>query len=404
MFNEMIENYKQIIFKKGMFTEHKQHIFRQIKQCRTDSLGGHIYKCEKCGTTHLLNNSCRNRNCPVCQGEKRMKWVNKQCNNLLNVPYYHVIFTLPKILNELFLQFETECYNILYHSAWESLKLLFTTQKIQGGMICIMHTWGQNLTLHPHLHCIVPSAGLNKSGELEILRSKDKFLFNVKSLSRIFRAKFVEKLTKSEKQNKLKIGSNRRMQLFEKQWVVNIQKPFGKPEIVVQYIGRYTHSIAISERRILSYDDEKVIFSYKNYKQNGEIQQMQLDPEEFLRRFALHILPFRFVKIRHYGVLSNSNRKKFVATGEKKVGKFKIENAENEEYPDEDEHYFEAKRKFKRCPCCKEFALRKLFSFSGSDLKTGIAIIDGSSGEIVYQSRAGPIDETVIIRKINEKH
>ena len=400
----MIENYKQIIFKKGMFTEHKQHIFSQIKQCRTDSLGGHIYKCEKCGTTHLLNNSCRNRNCPVCQGEKRMKWVNKQCNNLLNIPYYHVIFTVPAVLNELFLQFETECYNILYHSAWESLKLLFENQNILGGMICIMHTWGQNLTLHPHLHCIVPAAGLDKRGDLEILRSKDKFLFNVKSLSRIFRAKFVEKLTKSEKEKKLKIGSNRRMQLFEKQWVVNIQKPFGKPEIVVQYIGRYSHSIAISQRRILSYDDEKVIFSYKNYKQNGEIQQMQLTPEEFFRRFALHILPFRFVKIRHYGVLSNSNRKKFVASGDNKVGKFKIENAVYEQYPDEDEHSFEVKRKFKRCPCCNEFALTKLFSFSGSDLKTGIVIIDGSSGEIVYQSRAGPVDKSMIIRKINEKH
>jgi hypothetical protein len=194
------------------------------------------------------------------------------------------------------------------------------------------------------------------------------------------------------------------MQMFEKQWVVNIQKPFGKPQIVVEYIGRYTHSIAISEKRIKSYDDEKVIFSYKNYRQNGEQQEMQLDPEEFFRRFGMHILPFRFVKIRHYGVLSNSNRKKFVKAGEKEVGKFTVQKTENEEYTDEDEHIFEAKRKFKRCPCCKEFALRKLYSFSSHDLKNGIVIIDIQTGEIVYQSRAGPVDESMIIRKLNTKH
>jgi hypothetical protein len=291
----------------------------------------------------------------------------------------------------------------LYHSAWESLKLLFATQKIQGGMICIMHTWGQNLSFHPHLHCIVPAAGLDKNGELKILKNKDKFLFNVKTLSRIFRAKFVEKLTKSEKENKLKIGNICRKQIFEKQWVVNIQKPFGKPQIVVQYIGRYTHSIAISERRIVSYDNEKIIFLYKNYKQNGEQQQMQLTPEEFFRRFALHILPFRFVKIRHYGVLSNSNRKKFIETGEKQVGKFKIEKTENEEYLDEEEHNFETKRKYKRCPNCKEYALRRLFSFSGYDLENGVVIIEIQTGEIIYQSRAGPNDECMIIKIINTK-
>jgi len=163
----MIENYHSIIFNSGMFGEHKQKVFNALQRCRTGALGGHIYKCEKCGTTHLLNNSCRNRNCPICQGEKRIKWVNKQCNNLLNIPYYHVVFTVPKVLNELFLQYPWECYNILYYSAWETLKGFFANSNNfggQGGMICIMHTWGQNLSLHPHLHCIVPGAGIDKEG------------------------------------------------------------------------------------------------------------------------------------------------------------------------------------------------------------------------------------------------
>lgn len=404
MFAELIENYKDVIFKQGMFSEHKQKVFRALQQCRTGALGGHIYYCENCGTTHLLNNSCRNRNCPVCQGEKRVKWVNKQCNNLLNIPYYHVVFTIPKVLNQLFLKYPNECYKILYHAAWETLKGFFSNKaKFDGlgGMICLMHTWGQNLSLHPHLHCIVPGAGIDTEGNFKILLTKGKYLFNVKSLSSVFQAKFVEKLTILEKNKVLIIGYHCRMKLFEKQWVVNIQKPFGKPEIVVEYIGRYTHSIAISERRIISFDDKSVTFSYKNYKQNSEIQQMQLPAKEFLRRFGMHILPYRFVKIRHYGVLSNSCKKNFIELGEKEVGKFQFEKSQAPVYEEDNDHEINHKAYYKKCPKCNMFKMRKLCNISAAEIIIGIVLVDINTAEIVFQSRAGPIENYMIIKNIS---
>ncbi len=389
-----------------MFNEHEQKTFRAIQSCRTSVLGGHLYKCEKCGTVHLLNNSCRNRNCPICQGEKRVKWVKNQCNKLLNVLYYHVVFTVPAILNRLFLEKPVICYNILYRMAWATLEGFFENENNfggQGGMICILHSWGQNLSFHPHIHCIVPGAGIDFDGNFKIIKGRNNFLFPVKKLSNVFRAKFTAELTKLEKKQVLKIYSWERRQMFEKKWVVHCKKPFGKPQIVVNYLGNYSHRIAISENRILSYDAENITFNFKNYKKNGEHQTMQLSPDEFFRRFAMHILPHRFVKIRHYGVMSNSILPKFLELGREVVGKFELQQSEYEQFDEqiEDVEFFKQSRNLKICPTCKQRGLRKIGSFSWADIKTGILIVEQNTGEILFRSRDGPIDENTIIKTIS---
>ena len=193
-------------------------------------------------------------------------------------------------------------YDFLFESAWETLQTFGENRGLKMGMIAVLHTWGQNLSLHPHLHCIVPGGGVDESGAWKNLRSDGKFLFPVKALSKVFRAKFCKKLKDKNLEEYTKIRQN----LWEKPWVVYAKKPFGSPKSVVEYLGRYTHKIAISNQRIRKIDAENVTFDYKDYRQKGIKKQMVLSHAEFIRRFAMHILPKRFVKIRHYGFLSST--------------------------------------------------------------------------------------------------
>ena len=213
-----------------------------------------------------------------------------------------MVFTLPEVLNKTALHEPKMLYDILFESAWETLQTFGKNKNLQMGMIAVLHTWGQNLSLHPHLHCIVPGGGVDESGTWKNLRSDGKFLFPVKALSKVFRAKFCEKLKDKNLEEYPKIRRN----LWEKPWVVYAKKPFGSPKSVVEYLGRYTHKIAISNGRIRGIDDKTVTFDYKDYRQKGIKKQMVLSHEEFIRRFAMHILPKRFVKIRHYGFLSST--------------------------------------------------------------------------------------------------
>jgi len=235
-----------------------------------------------------------------------------------------VVFTVPEVLNKTALHTPKMLYDILFESAWETLQTFGENRGLKMGMIAVLHTWGQNLSLHPHLHCIVPGGGVDEKGSWKNIRSDGKFLFPIKALSKVFRAKFCEKLkgrlslkfNKNQTENDENQFENRkneaetyeklRQKLWEKPWVVFAKKPFGSPKSVVEYLGRYTHKIAISNQRIRKIDAETVTFSYKDYRQKGIKKQMVLSHEEFIRRFAMHILPKRFVKIRHYGFLSST--------------------------------------------------------------------------------------------------
>ena len=281
-----------------------------LKKCRTSALGGHIDACDECGNISISYNSCRNRHCPKCQGRNREDWIQTRETELLPVPYFHVVFTLPEVLNKTALHEPKMLYDILFESAWETLQTFGKNKNLQMGMIAVLHTWGQNLSLHPHVHCIVPGGGVDENGAWKNIKNDGKFLFSVKALSKVFRAKFCEKLKANLKdkfnENQENEYEKIRQSLWEKPWVVYAKKPFGSPKSVVEYLGRYTHKIAISNGRIRGIDDKTVTFDYKDYRQKGIKKQMVLSHAEFIRIFTMHILPKRFVKIRHYGFLSST--------------------------------------------------------------------------------------------------
>ena len=287
-----------------------------VRRCRTAALGGHVDACDDCGNISVSYNSCRNRHCPKCQGKNREDWIASREQELLPVPYFHVVFTLPDSINSLAIAEPRLVYNLLFESSWETLKTFGQTKEVKSGMISILHTWGQNLSLHPHLHCIVPGGGVNDKGDWQNIRSDGKFLFSVKALSKVFRAKYCEKLKEKLPQEYARI----RQDLWSKSWIVFAKKPFGTTKSVVEYLGRYTHKIAISNGRIRGIDDKTVTFDYKDYRQKGIKKQMVLSHEEFIRRFALHILPKRFVKIRHYGFLSSTWKRIKLKNLQQKLG------------------------------------------------------------------------------------
>lgn len=321
---------------------------RHIKQCRTAALGGHIDACDSCGNISISYNSCRNRHCPKCQGKNREEWIQAREQELLPVPYFHVVFTLPDCINTLAMHQPKLVYDLLFESAWETLRTFGKNKRVLMGTIGVLHSWGQNLSLHPHLHCIVPGGGINENGHWQNIRADGKFLFPVKALSQVFRAKFCDKLLKLAPEHYAPIRSK----LWSKLWVVYAKRPFGSSKSVIEYLGRYTHKIAISNHRIKSIDDKTVTFTYKDYKSGAVKKQMTLTHEEFIRRFALHILPKRFVKIRHYGFLSsNWKRQKLLVLQEKM--QVRLPEPKAIEQPE------------RICPCCKVGKLITIQYFDG---------------------------------------
>lgn len=278
-----------------------------IMRCRTRAMGGHVDACTGCGQVRVSYNSCRNRHCPKCQGRKREEWIRAREAELLPVPYFHVVFTLPDTLNQLALHRPKLVYDTLFESAWQTLLTFATDSRHLGarpGMVAVLHTWGQTLSLHPHLHCIVPGGGLTENGRWKRARSKGRYLFPVKAMSRVFRAKYIQTLKEKLPQVDQSLISG----LFKKEWVIYAKRPFSGPEHVVEYLGRYTHKIAISNHRIKEVDAQSVTFSYRDYRQGARKLDMKLEGMEFIRRFALHILPRGFVRIRHYGMLSGTSK------------------------------------------------------------------------------------------------
>jgi hypothetical protein len=317
-----------------------------IRKCRTSALGGHIDACDECGNVSISYNSCGNRHCPKCQGKNCESWIQAREQELLPVPYFHVVFTLPEAINGLAIHNPKLVYDLLFESAWETLHVFGKNKGVKMGMIGVLHTWGQNLSLHPHLHCIVPGGGIDKNGHWQNIRADGKLLFSVKALSKVFRAKYCEKLQGNDAIQYQQIRSK----LWEKQWVVYAKRPFGNSKAVIEYLGRYTHKIAISNHRIKKIDETTVIFEYKDYKQDGIKKVMSLIHEEFIRRFSLHILPKRFVKIRHYGFLSSTWKRTKLKVLQEKMG-VQLQGDLSVEKP------------LPKCPCCKVGTMHTLFRF-----------------------------------------
>jgi len=293
-----------------------------IQKCRTSALGGHKEVCDSCGHTRISYNSCRNRHCPKCQALAKERWIENQKGNLLDIGYFHVVFTIPDTLNSVAYQNQKVVYALFFKAVAETLTELASDKKFLGakiGFSSVLHTWGQNLMHHPHIHCIVPGGGLSSSGKW--VNSRKKFFIPVKVLSRKIRGKFLYHLKQLYYQNKLEFhGSLIHLtngkefetllsSLYDKEWVVYCKPPFRNAACVVEYLGRYTHRVAISNRRIIDIENDSVSFKWRDYRDNSKHKVMTLSVEEFIRRFLIHILPSGFMKIRHYGLLGNRNKK-----------------------------------------------------------------------------------------------
>ena len=295
--------------------------FKDIRDCRTAALGGHVEQYD-CGHRHIAHNSCRNRSCPKCQAAARAKWLAEQQAQLLPVHYFHVVFTVPQQIATLALQNAREFYRILFRAASETLLTIAADPKRLGvaiGFLAVLHTWGQNLHFHPHVHCVVPGGGINPDGSRWI-HCRKTFFLPVQVLGCLFRKKFLIYLSKAFRKGKLQFHGDLkhlaapsafealRQQASKIKWVVFAKPPFGGPEQVLKYLARYTHRVAISNSRLKSLEDGKVSFDWKDYANGNQTKTMSLDAVEFIRRFLLHVPPSGFVRIRHFGFLANRVR------------------------------------------------------------------------------------------------
>ena len=293
-----------------------------IENCRTAALGGHVERCGDCGHQRMAYNSCRNRNCPKCQGLARAQWFEDRQAELLDVPYFHVVFTVPDEIAVIAFQNQTVIYDILFRAASETLRTIAADPAHLGaeiGFLAVLHTWGQNLMHHPHLHCLVPGGGIAPDGE-SWNPCRPGFFLPVRVLSRLFRGLFLHDLEKAFAAGELNFFSAHRhlreaaafqrhlAPVRDTEWVVYAKRPFAGPEQVLDYVGRYTHRVAISNNRLVSIDDGKVRFRWKDYRDGNRQKTMALAADEFIRRFLIHVLPDGFHRIRYYGFLGNCHR------------------------------------------------------------------------------------------------
>jgi hypothetical protein len=311
----------------GSTSTSQRRVLRAISVCRTAALGGHKRRCDHCGHEEISYNSCRDRHCPKCQAAARAHWLEAREKELLDLPYFHVVFTLPETIGPVALQNKEIVYGLLFRAVSETLLTIARDPKHLGadvGFLSVLHTWGQNLHLHPHIHCVVPAGGISPDGTRWI-SSRKNFFVPVRVLSRLFRGKFLAYLEKAYKSGRL--GLHGKLEhlnsptnwsdwiaaLVVTDWVVYAKPPFGGPSLVLKYLARYTHRVAISNQRILSLEDGKVTFVWRDYAHGNCQKTMSLDAVEFIRRFLLHVLPTGFMHIRHYGFLANRGRKQKLA-------------------------------------------------------------------------------------------
>jgi hypothetical protein len=302
-------------------------VMRAITQCRTAALGGHIdkcsrYTCRNCDDEGISFNSCRNRHCPKCQGQARQRWIAAREQELLTTSYFHVVFTLPHELHALIWQNTAELFNLLFRAVADTLLEVAANPEHLGaeiGFFAILHTWGQNLLFHPHIHCVVPSGGLAPD-RTRWIRGSPTFFLPIDGLREVFRGKFVEGLKEAFRLERLTLEGPIRpltrpkcfaafiQKLHQHKWVVYPKASFGNPERVLRYLGRYTHRVAISNHRLIAFDGNRVTFRWRDYAHGNKKRKMTVTAEEFIRRFLMHVLPKAFVRIRHFGFMANYQR------------------------------------------------------------------------------------------------
>ena len=349
-----------------------QRVLRDLAACRTAQLGGHVDACDACGEVRVSYNSCRNRHCPKCQAQQRATWLEKRCQDLLPVPYFHVVFTLPAELAPLALQNQRAIYGALFAATAATLKTIAADPNHLGadiGCIAVLHTWGQTLTHHPHLHCVIPGGGLAPDAATWI-SCRDDFFLPVRVLSQLFRGKMLAALRELFAADRLQFHAALAaladpahfralcQQLRAKQWVVYAKPPFGGPAQVLKYLARYTHRVAIANSRITALDADSVSFRYQDHAHGHRHRIMHLDAVEFLRRFLQHVLPARFVRIRHYGFLANRARKEKLPLCRRLIarasGTDMIPAPALEAPADAGQ----------RCPACRQGTMRRIQEFS----------------------------------------
>ena len=352
--------------------------FRAIQRCRTAALGGHRDTCPRCGYQAISYNSCRNRHCPKCQAQARQRWITARERELLDTSYFHVVFTVPHELNVLALENPRLFYDLLFTASTQTLLEIASDPKHLGaqiGVIAILHTWGQNLLLHPHIHCVIPAGGLSPDHR-QWVRPHYPFFLPVTVLSRVFRGKFLAGLKRLHRSKKLQCAGPaatladrlqfakllRRLHRYD--WVVYAKPAFGGPMQVLRYLGRYTHRVAISNHRLLAFDQERVTFRWKDYAHGSKQGKMTLSATEFLRRFFLHVLPKGFVRIRHFGFLANRFRASRLALGRQLL-------ASNESTPEEvTAHEFRSESSsLWHCPRCGT-SMMVIQRFTAAELST----------------------------------
>lgn len=324
---------------------------RAISRCRTPAMGGHRDRCDNCGHEATVWNSCRNRHCPRCQAEARAKWLEARRKELLPVPYFHIVFTVPDKLNPIALHAPAVFYDLLFRSVAQTLLEIGESRMgAKLGFLGVLHTWGQQLTLHPHIHCIVPGGGFSLDGRRWVA-SSPKFFLPVKVLSRRFRTVMSGRLREAYRSGKLVVPSSvvedrtgfdlLLTRACHRDWVVYSKRPFGGPEQVLSYLAAYTHRIAISNRRIEEFDGETVTFSWRDYAEGNAQKTMRLAAKEFLRRFLMHVVPHRFVRIRYFGYMGNRVRAGNISRAREMIG---VEVGLPESRP----------TSFRDCPECEE--------------------------------------------------
>ncbi len=339
---EVFRSYQDAYLATHSASLEQRRVMRELMACRTAALGGHLLRCQECGHEQIAYNSCRNRHCPKCQAQKQAAWLEAQCANVLEVPYYHIVFTLPQELGPLALQNKRVLYGLLFRAAAETLSTIARDPKHLGakiGFTAVLHTWGQRLLHHPHLHCVVPAGGLS-ADERCWIGAREHFFLPVRVLSRLFREKYLCYLRQAYRAGELVLEGRLKDLALPKawrafldplgkiDWVVYAKAPFGSAEQVLKYLARYTHRVAISNRRLVSLNDGQVAFRYKDYRRGRRERVMRLEAVEFMRRFLLHVLPKGFVRIRHYGFLANRSRKEKLLRCRKLLGSLVQPDAE----------------------------------------------------------------------------
>ena len=310
---DLVRSYGDELCRRSRLSAIQYKVISRIASCRTAALGGHVDRCGSCGHERISYNSCRDRHCPKCQGSQRAKWVAQRVERLLPVPYFHVVFTVPSELGPLIYRNQRLMYGLFFTAAAQTLKQIAADPKHLGAEValtCVLHTWAQNLTFHPHLHCVVTGGGLAPDGQSWVT-GRDNYFLPVKVLARLFRGKFLAAVDQVYRDGTLKTGDtgwfDLKDRLYRTDWVVYAKAPFGGPEQVFKYLGRYTHRVAISNQRLLSLSGDQVTFAVRDNTTGKMTGRLTLCAVEFLRRFLLHALPARFVRIRHYGLTAGRN-------------------------------------------------------------------------------------------------